>query len=154
MSQSEAEQRAQLASMSPAERTALMVERIKSMPAAPYTEGKYVLRIIEVFGRVSGAPRATPIAVMQLNDRRYLCAPNRRRDWVRNLLAAGSCTLAADEPKYRVTLVDSAEGSPVLSSYLSQLSRVSEEWPFPGDASLAEIAEHADTTAVLRIDPL
>jgi hypothetical protein len=152
MSQSEADPRARFTEMSPAERTALMVARINSAPLAPYAEGKYVLRIIEVPGRVSGELRATPIAVVQLDDKRYLCAPNRRRDWVRNLLAAGTCKLAADEPEYRVSLVDGAEGSPVVRTYLSQLGRVSEEWPFPGDSSVEEISKHADTTAVLRID--
>jgi len=154
MSQSEADRRAQFAAMSPAERTAMMINRIKSMPAAPYAEGKYVVRIIEVPGRVSGEIRATPIAVVQLGDKRYLCAPNRRRDWVRNLLAAGSCKLADDEPEYRVSLVDAAEGSPVLSTYLSQLAQVSEEWPFAKDASIEEIGKHADSTAVLRVDPI
>ncbi len=154
MSESESDLRARFAAMSPAERTAMMVNRINSMPAAPYAEGKYVLRVIQVPGRVSGEIRATPIAVMQWQDRRYLCAPNRHRDWVRNLLAAGSCTLSADEPEYRVTLVDAAEGAPAVSGYLGQLDRVSGEWPFPGDAPVEEIGKHIDSIAVFRVDPV
>jgi hypothetical protein len=144
--------RARMAALSPAERAAAMVARIRSMPVAPYTEGSYVLRVLDVTGRKTGAVRSTAIAVPQLHDRRYLCAPNRTRDWVRNLLAAGTCRLSPDEPEYRAELVDADEGAPVLELYLGQLGRVSEEWPFEAGASLVEIAEHWDTMAVFRLE--
>ncbi|HEY4021972.1 MAG TPA: hypothetical protein VGM75_25025 [Pseudonocardiaceae bacterium] len=144
--------RTRLAAMSPAERTAMMVERIRSMPVAPYAEGGYVLRILEVAGRSSGEARSTPIAVVQLNDRHYLCAPNQTRDWVRNLRKAGTCRLSPDEADYRVSLVDAEEGAPVLDRYLGQLGRVSEEWPFEQGAALEDIAKHWDTMAVFRVE--
>ena len=144
--------RARLATMSPAQRSAMMIERVRSMPVAPYTEGGYVLRILEVAGRVSGEVRSTPIAVVQLNDRRYLCAPNHKRDWVRNLLAAGTCRLSPDEAAYTVGLVGAEEGAPVLSRYLEQLGRVSEEWPFEKGAPIEDIAAHWDTMAVFRVE--
>jgi hypothetical protein len=107
---------------------------------------------LEVAGRISGAARATAIAVPQLDDKRYLCGPNRSRDWVRNLLTAGTCRLAPDEPEYRASLVDADEGAPVLDLYLGQLGRVSEEWPFEAAASLEEIAKNWDTMAVFRLE--
>jgi hypothetical protein len=131
---------------------AAMIERIRSMPVAPYTEGGYVLRVLEVTGRHSGEVRATAIAVVQREDRRYLCAPNQSRDWVRNLLAAGSCRLAPNEPEYRAGLVEADEGAPVLDQYLGQLGRVSEEWPFEKGASIEEIAKNWDTMAVFRLE--
>lgn len=143
--------RSRLATMSPAERNAAMLARIRSMPVVPYTEGGYVLRILQVPGRASGELRSTPIAAVQLNERLYLCAPNRSRDWVRNLLAAGTCRLDPDETEYKAALVDAEEGAPVLSSYLGQLGRVSEEWPFEKGASNEEIAKNWDTMAIFRI---
>lgn len=143
--------RSRMAALSPAERNAAMLERIRSMPVVPYTEGGYVLRILEVRGRASGEVRSTPIAAVQLHERLYLCAPNRSRDWVRNLLASGTCRLSPDETEYKATLVDAEEGAPVLSGYLGQLGRVSEEWPFEQGASNEEIAKHWDTMAIFRV---
>lgn len=131
---------------------AAMIDRIRSMPVAPYTEGSYVLRVLEVAGRISGEVRETAIAVVQHDDRRYLCGPNRTRDWVRNVMAAGKCRLGPTEPEYRADLVDADEGAPVIDEYLTKLGRVSEEWPFEKGASIEEIAKHSDTWAVFRLE--
>lgn len=145
--------RSRIAELSPAERSAAMLARIRSMPIVPYTEGSYVLRILQVAGRVSGEIRSTPIGVVRRHDKLYVCAPNRSRDWVRNLLAAGMCRLETDETEYKATLAAAEEGAPALGAYLGQLGRVSEEWPFGKGASNEEIAEHWDTIAVFRLDP-
>lgn len=131
---------------------AAMIARIRSMPEAPYTEGAYVLRVLEIPGRVSGETRQTAIAVVQRNDKHYLCGPNRTRDWVRNLLAAGKCRVSADEPEYQAGIVDAEEGAPVLDQYLTKLGRVSPEWPFQAGASTEEMAKHWDSVAVFRLD--
>ena len=144
--------RARMAALSPAERNAAMIARIQSMPVAPYTEGGYVLRVLDVAGRTSGEPRSVPIAVVQLHGKRYLCAPNRSRAWVRNLLAAGTCGLGAGEPEYKASLAAPQDGAPALGTYLEQLGRVSEEWPFEQGASVEEIAQHWDTIAVFQIE--
>lgn len=132
-----------------------MIARIRSPDApAPYREGGYVLRVLTVTGRVTGQDRSWPIAVAQLRGQRYLCAPNRRRDWVRNLLKAGWCTLEGDDPaRQTATLTEDDEAAEAVAAYLGALGRTSQEWPFPGDAPAATIRQHLAQIAVFRLTP-
>ena len=141
--------------MTPRERNQFMITRIRSAEAPdPYREGGYVLRVLSVPGRVTGQPRAWPIAVVQLQGQRYICAPNRRRDWVRNLLAAGWCTLEGDEPaRQTATLAEDDEAAQAVAVYLGALGRTSPEWPFPGGAPAAVIRQHLEQIAVFRLAP-
>lgn len=140
----------ELAKMDPRQINTIMTAKIRGAEPDPYADGKYVLRIVEVPGRTTGEARPFPIAVTQVGGNRYLCAPNRTRDWVRNLLAAGHCTVERDAD-YSVELVGGDEGAPVIATYLSLLGRESTMWPFPGNASVEEIREHTDTTAVIKL---
>ncbi|HET6504642.1 MAG TPA: nitroreductase family deazaflavin-dependent oxidoreductase [Amycolatopsis sp.] len=129
-----------------------MLEKIRSAPVQPYQEGRYVLRVLVTTGRVSGARRPVPIAVIQLDDRRYVCAPNRGRDWVRNLLAAGECEIEGDPgAKYQAVLVEDAGAARVVARYLDLLDRWSSEWPFPAGAGVPEIEPHTREFAVFRL---
>jgi hypothetical protein len=141
--------------MTPHERNQFMIARIRSADApAPYREGGYVLRVLTVTGRVTGQDRSWPIAVVQLREQRYLCAPNRRRDWVRNLLKAGWCTLEGDDPaRQTATLTEDDEAAEAVAAYLGALGRTSQEWPFPGDAPAATIRQHLAQIAVFRLTP-
>jgi len=141
--------------MTPGERNQFMIAKIRSAGAPdPYREGGYTLRVLTVAGRVTGQPRSWPIAVVQVLRQRYLCAPNRRRDWVRNLLKAGSCTVEGDEPaRQTATLSEDDDAAQAVAAYLGALGRTSPEWPFPGDAPAATIRRHLDQIAVFRLSP-
>lgn len=132
-----------------------MINKIRSDRPAPYHEGKYVLRVVSVPGRKSGKPRPLPIAISTVAGDRYLCAPNRRRDWVRNLLAAGECEVEADPaPRYRAALVENGTAAIVVHTYLSALGRTAPDWPFPSGASVSEITPYATEIAVFRLEPI
>jgi hypothetical protein len=141
--------------MTPRERNQFMIARIRSADApAPYREGGYVLRVLGVPGRVTGQHREWPIAVVQLSGQHYLCAPNRRREWVRNLLAAGWCTIDGDDPaRQAAALVEDDDAAEALAAYLAALGRPSTEWPFPSDAPASTIRQHLDQIAVFRLTP-
>ena len=143
------------ADLDPRERNRFMLEKIRTGDPAPYQEGRYVLRVLSVPGRVSGEPRALPIAVPMVGGERYVCGPNRDRDWVRNLLAAGVCEVEGDpEPRHRAILVEDESAAVAVHSYLGALGRVSGEWPFPAGAPVAEIARPVKEFAVFRLEPI
>lgn len=138
---------------------ATMAARIRGTDPQPYVEGQHVLRVVEHRGRTTGQPRYVPIAVTQLDGQRYVCSPNRQRDWARNLLASGECRIERDEPDhYQAVLVDADEAVNVVSTYLGNIVRRSGAgghnfWPFPKDASPEEIRRHTDVIAVFRLEP-
>jgi hypothetical protein len=141
------------ADLNPRERNQFMMDKIRVGEPAPYQEGRYVLRVVSVPGRRTGQPRPWPIAIQLVAGDRYLCAPNRRRDWVRNLLAAGQCEIEGDPvPRHRAVLVEDGSAATVVHSYLSALGRPSAEWPFPSDAPESEIAKHVTEIAVFRLE--
>src|SRR6201994_542026 len=95
------------AEMTPRERNEAMLTRLRSTDPEPYKEGGYVLRVLTTPGRRTDQLRSWPIAVVQRDGQRYLCATNRQRDWVRTLLAAGWCTVEGDEPaRHEAALVE------------------------------------------------
>lgn len=143
------------ADLEPRERNRFMMTKIRADGPAPYQEGAYVLRVISVPGRTTGEPRPLPIAVPMIAGERYLCAPNRQRDWVRNLLAAGQCEIEGDPvPRHRAVLVEDDTAAVAVHTYLSRLGRPSSEWPFPTDAPVPEIAKHLTQIAVFRLQPI
>ena len=139
--------------MSARERNQFMIARIRSAEAPdPYREGGYVLRVLTVSGRVTGQPRSWPIAVVRSRGQRYLCAPNRRRDWVRNLLKAGWCTVEGDDPaRQTATLSEDDDAAGAVAAYLGALGRASTEWPFPSDAAASTIRKHLSEIAVFLL---
>lgn len=143
------------ADLDPRERNRLMINRIRAGEPQPYQEGRYVLRVASAPGHRTGEPRPWPIAVVQVSGQRYVCAPNRRRDWVRNLLAAGQCHLEGDDtPDHRAVLIEDDQAAKVVATYLGSLGRPSTMWPFPADAPVSEIARYAGEIAVFQLDPV
>ncbi len=51
-------------------------------------------RLVTIRGRKSGLPRTTPLAVIEVGDRRWVWSPWGESQWVRNLRAAGRATIA------------------------------------------------------------
>lgn len=143
------------ADLEPRQANQFMMDRIRAVPLVPYREGDYVLRVAGVPGRVTGELRQWPIAVSKLAGRCYVCAPTRRRDWVRNLLAAGECRIEGDAvDRYRAVLVEEAVGATVVANYLAKLGWDTQRWPFPSDAAEDEIARYLTEIAVFRLDPI
>ena len=137
------------------ERNQFMMDKIRADGPAPYQEGQYVLRVMSVPGRRSGKPQLLPIAIPLVAGDRYLCAPNRRRDWVRNLLKAGECEIEGDPvPRNLAVLVEDDTAAAAVHTYLSSLGRPSPEWPFPAGASVPEIAKHVTEIAVFRLEEI
>ena len=50
--------------------------------------------LITIRGRKSGLPRTTPVAIIEVEDRRWIWAPWGEVHWVRNLRAAGRATIS------------------------------------------------------------
>jgi deazaflavin-dependent oxidoreductase (nitroreductase family) len=137
----------------PHEINAKMIARIGGMPLQPYREGGYALRVLEVTGRRTGQPHQVPMAVTQVGGQRYLTAPNRDRQWVKNILAAGECRLVGDGPA-RAVLVEGDEAAGVIKTYLTVLDMPFATAAFPVDPgeSVERIAEHTGHTAVFRLE--
>jgi hypothetical protein len=136
-------------------RNHMMLEKIRSGTIKPYEEGHYALRVLAIAGRLSGQPRLVPIAVVQVDGSIYVCSPDRKRDWVRNLMAAGSCRLEGDTaPAHQATLIENARAARVVNRYLTALGRMSNQWPFPSDATPEVIQHHIGEIAVFQLDTL
>ena len=134
-------------------RNAGMLDKIRADAPKPHEEGRYVLRALTVPGRSSGLPHTVPMAVVQLDGLRYICAPDRQRDWVRNLLTAGRCELEGEpSAEHRVTLVEDGDAARAVHTYLAAMGRPSTAWPFPSDAAPHVIEQHTSTIAVFRIE--
>ncbi|MER7128550.1 nitroreductase/quinone reductase family protein [Streptosporangium saharense] len=133
-----------------------MIEKILHMPLQPYREAAYALRVIQTRGRHTGQLRRTPIAVVQLSGAHYLVAPNRQRQWVKNLLASGECYVHGEEKApSRTFLVEGEEAARVIRTYLSVLDLpfATEAFPFGAGDSLETIVPHTVHTAVFRLEP-
>ena len=49
--------------------------------------------LLTVVGRKTGQPRTTPVAIIEVDGRRWVWCPWGERHWVRNLRAAGRATI-------------------------------------------------------------
>ena len=58
--------------------------------------------LITIRGRKSGRPRTTPVAIIEVSGRRWICTPWGEVQWVRNLRAAGRATITVGRRKEEV----------------------------------------------------
>ncbi len=79
-------------------------------------------RVIEVQGRVSGAWRATPVRLLELDGHRYVVAMYGQTQWVRNLRArgCGRLRLGRQVMDFRAIELGDAEKLPVLRAYFKR----------------------------------
>lgn len=77
-------------------------------------------RVLEVPGRKTGAPRRTPVNLLELDGERYLVAPRGNTQWARNLRAAGSGRLLVGRRSeaFNATELRDEDKVPVLRAYL------------------------------------
>jgi deazaflavin-dependent oxidoreductase (nitroreductase family) len=64
------------------------------------------IHVLTVPGRVSGAPRPTPVSPLTVDGRRYVIAGLPQGDWARNVRAAGTGELAHGRHRSRVALTE------------------------------------------------
>lgn len=79
--------------------------------------------LLTVTGRRSGAPRSTPITLVENAGRRWLVSPYGEVGWVRNLRVARTATLSRGgrtEP-IAVREVNTEEAAPVLKLYVTRV---------------------------------
>ena len=62
--------------------------------------------LITIRGRKSGLPRTTPVALVEVDGRRWVIAPFGDVNWVRNLRAAGRATLSVGDRRDEVTATE------------------------------------------------
>jgi deazaflavin-dependent oxidoreductase (nitroreductase family) len=62
--------------------------------------------LVTMPGRVSGQQRTTPLAVIEVDGRRWLWSPWGDVQWVRNLRAAGRATITARHRSEQVTATE------------------------------------------------
>src|SRR5918994_4308749 len=62
--------------------------------------------MLTVRGRTSGEPRSTPLAIIEVDGRRWVWSPWGDVHWVRNLRAAGKATLQVRRSRFEVTAVE------------------------------------------------
>jgi deazaflavin-dependent oxidoreductase (nitroreductase family) len=77
----------------------LKILLVAGMPMGPN-------RLVTIRGRNSGLPRTTPLAIIEVGGRRWVWAPWGDVQWVRNLRAAGSATIAVRRRKEEVTATE------------------------------------------------
>ncbi len=62
--------------------------------------------LITIRGRTSGEPRTTPIAIIEIDGRRWVQSPFGEVNWVRNLRAAGEATITVGKRTEEVRAVE------------------------------------------------
>ena len=78
-------------------------------------------RILEVRGRKSGAPRRTPVNLLDVDGRQYLVSPRGEGQWVRNVRADGGRLVLLLGRRRRELIAHEladAEKPPILRAYL------------------------------------
>lgn len=77
-------------------------------------------RVLEVPGRTTGELRRVPVNLLVLDGQRYLVAPRGTTQWVRNVRAAGGCTLRVGRRAEQVITeeLDDAAKPEILRAYL------------------------------------
>jgi len=92
-----------------------MLVRLGLGPARTY--------LLTVAGRRSGAPRSTPVTIVEEGGRRWLVSPYGEVAWVRNLRAAGKATLARGGRREEIAIreVNPEEAAPVLKLYVTRV---------------------------------
>jgi deazaflavin-dependent oxidoreductase (nitroreductase family) len=81
--------------------------------------------LVTVPGRKTGQPRTTPVAIIEVDGRRWIWCPWGERHWVRNLRAAGSATIEVRRQTESVTAreLDPAERLVFFRDVLRPLAR-------------------------------
>lgn len=86
-------------------------------------------RWLEVRGRRSGTTRGTVVNPLGRDSATYLVAPRGTTQWVRNLRAAGECTIAGR--RYSAVEIAVDQRGPIIRSYLRRWGWQVKKWMRP-----------------------
>ena len=112
--------------------------------------------VLEVRGRTSGRPRATPVVVATVGNARYLVSIlGAESEWVRNVEAAHGDAVLRQNGRRPIHLVavPPAERAQILREYVRVATSGREHLPVQVGAPLSEFEAIADRYPVYRIDP-
>ena len=115
------------------------------------------MTLLTVRGRISGQPRTTPVALVELDGDRLLIAPFGSVNWVRNLRAEGSATLTRGRHSERVSAIGLSiqESGPILKKMLvGAPSFVANYFDVTPDSPLADFEREAPRHPVFRLNTL
>lgn len=85
--------------------------------------GPQATYLFTVTGRRSGAPRSTPVTLVEEGGQRWLVAPYGEVRWVQNLRAAGRAALSRGGRTEEISAreVSAADAAPVLKMYVARV---------------------------------
>ncbi len=135
-----------------------MAEGILSAEPAPYVDGGYVRRVVDIRGRRTGHFHGVPLAVITVAGRQHIVSPRRERNWVKNLLEHPDCVVKSRdtrEPRRAAFVSESERIAEVVSTYIALMNApwAVAQFPFPADASRDEIQQAAADVAVFELNP-
>jgi len=109
--------------------------------------------LLETRGRRTGAPRTTPVSLVEDETGRYLVSPYGESGWVRNARAAGTVTLRRGrrEETLPITELGADESGPVLKRYTKEQRVVRSWFDARPDAPAEAFAAEADRHPVFRL---
>jgi deazaflavin-dependent oxidoreductase (nitroreductase family) len=112
--------------------------------------------VLETRGRKSGRVYSTPVNLLEMNSRRYLCASRGETAWVKNARAAGFVVLAKGSRRQhcRVRELPVEERAPILKEFLERYaSSVQRFYPVAKGSPLEAFAECARTMPAFELIP-
>jgi deazaflavin-dependent oxidoreductase (nitroreductase family) len=110
--------------------------------------------LLETRGRKTGRVYSTPVNLLEMNGRRYLCASRGETAWVKNARAAESIVLAkgSRRDEYRVRELPVQERAPMLKEFLERYaSSVQRFYPVPKGSPIEAFADCAHTMPVFEL---
>jgi hypothetical protein len=109
--------------------------------------------ILSVPGRSSGVMRSTPVDVMEIDGERWLVAPYRETNWVRNVRMHPRLTLrrGSNSQELIATAATGASVLPVIRQYLRLVPITAAYWGVTVNSSDAEIQKESLTHPVFRL---
>ena len=121
---------------------------MKRLIGAGFPAGPNVL--LTVRGRKTGLPRTFPIAILELDGRRFVQSPYGEVDWVRNLRAAGQAVVTKGHHREEVEATELTPeiGGPILREAVAPYLRSRLTAAFAG----LFVDIRADSTAADAVD--
>jgi deazaflavin-dependent oxidoreductase (nitroreductase family) len=113
--------------------------------------------VLEVRGRASGRRRSNPVAIVNVEGKRYLVSMlGPGSDWVKNVEAAQGDAVIRHGRRRHVHLVPMGpeQRAPILREYVRIAPSGRQHFPLPVGAPLSEFAAIAQRYPVYRIDPV
>jgi len=109
--------------------------------------------LLTVPGHRSGAPRSTPVTLVEEGGRRWLVAPYGEVAWVRNVRAAGKATLSRGGHTDEIALreVGTDEAAPVLKMYVTRVPITRPYFDAKPESDLAAFRAEASRHPVFAI---